>query len=199
MTSVFVALVGIVAVTRLVELGVSRRHRRALTRRGARTLREPAFAGMVALHVAILTGSLVEVVAFERAAPLALGLFAALVVALSNALRIAAIKSLGELWTVRVVDSIGLGVVRAGPYRFIRHPNYVAVFLELTFLPLVHGAWITALVGTTLHLAVLAKRIRLEESVLLADPAYVASMGDTPRFVPRLFARPVMQARAEEP
>lgn len=197
--SVFIALLGLVALTRLFELRVSRRRRRELERRGARTLAEPAFAGMVALHVAVLAGSVVEVVVLGRAAPLALAISAALGVALANVLRIAAIRSLGEQWTVRVVDSSGLGVVRSGPYRYIRHPNYVAVFLELALLPLVGGAWLTATLGTALHVVVLARRIRLEESMLLENPEYVASMGQKPRFVPRLFVRTLVPARAEEP
>ena len=62
-----------------------------------------------------------------------------------------------------------LGVVTCGPYRFVRHPNYVAVFVELVALPLVHGAYLTAIAGALLHVVVLRRRIALEESVLMAD------------------------------
>src|SRR5204863_108279 len=78
------------------------------------------------------------------------------------------------------------GVVTGGPYRWIRHPNYVAVFVELLALPLVHGAWLTALAGAALHVPVLRRRLALEESVLAADPVYRDLMGRKPRFVPRL-------------
>ena len=74
----------------------------------------------------------------------------------------------------------------SGPYRFVRHPNYVAVFLELLFLPLVQGAWLTAALGTALHVLVLRRRILLEEAMLLESPAYRISMGEKPRFVPAL-------------
>jgi methyltransferase len=182
----FALLVGLVALMRLVELRISRCHRRRLVELGARPIAEKGFATMVALHVAILSGSVVEAVVAERSVPLAVALAAGLGVVLSNALRIASIRALGDHWNVRVVDSTALGVVHAGPYRFVRHPNYVAVFLELFFLPLVQGAWITAVLGAVLHVVVLRRRILLEESVLMSDPKYALCMGRRPRFVPRL-------------
>jgi methyltransferase len=117
--------------------------------------------------------------------PLWLGGAAALGVVGAGVLRVWAIRSLGKHWNVRVVDSTRLGVVTSGPYRFVRHPNYVAVFLELLLLPLVQGAWLTAALGSALHILVLRRRILLEEAVLMASPAYRASMGDKPRFLPR--------------
>jgi methyltransferase len=83
-----------------------------------------------------------------------------------------------------------MGVVSSGPFRYVRHPNYVAVFVELAALPLVHGAWLTALGGSLLHVVILRRRIALEEQVLLADPGYRAVMGPKPRFLPRFFALP---------
>ena len=82
------------------------------------------------------------------------------------------------------MDSTRQGVVDTGPYRWIRHPNYVAVFLELLALPLVHTAWITAIAGTIAHVFVLRARIDAEDRVLLANPDYAAAMGAKPRFVP---------------
>ena len=77
-----------------------------------------------------------------------------------------------------------LGVVTGGPFRFIRHPNYLAVFLELLALPLVYGAWITAALGSAAHVWVLYHRIRIEEAALLAHADYRAAMGGKPRFLP---------------
>ncbi len=184
--AILIALVGLLAVTRLSELRVSRRHRRWLVEHGAQAVEDPGFCTMVWLHVTILGGALVEPLITRRAVPLWLGGGAAAGVVGASLLRVAAIRSLGPHWNVRVVDSVGLGVVASGPYRFVRHPNYVAVFLELLFLPLVQGAWVTAALGSVLHLFVLRRRILLEESVLFSHPAYRARMGDKPRFVPRL-------------
>jgi methyltransferase len=197
MLSVFLVLVGVVAATRLVELGISRRHRRELDRLGARSIPEPAFAVMVSLHVAVLVGSAFEALVAGRSVPVVLGAFAIAGVLGANVLRVAAIRSLGRHWNVRVVDSTALGVVDTGPYRFVRHPNYVAVFAELLFLPLVQGAWITAALGTVAHVLVLRRRIALEEAVLFSNPRYAAVMGAKPRFFPRLGPERSRVVRAE--
>jgi methyltransferase len=195
--SAFFVLVGLVAAMRLVELGISQRHRRELVRLGARPVTETGFGVMVALHAGILAGSILEVLLARRSVPLALAAGASIGVVAANVLRIWAIRTLGRHWNVRVVDSTALGVVGSGPYRFIRHPNYVAVFLELSCLPLVQGAWITAVVGTLLHVLVLRRRIALEEAVLFADERYAAIMRDKPRFWPRIFRRSAELVGAE--
>jgi methyltransferase len=197
--TILVALVGFVALTRLAELRLSTLHRRALHASGARTVDEPGFFAMVLLHAGVLTGSIVEPIASGRTVPVWFGLAAALGVLLANGLRLWAIKSLGPHWNVRVVDSTALGIVHSGPYRFVRHPNYVAVFLELLLLPLVQGAWFTAILGTALHVVVLRRRLFLEEVVLFAHPAYCATMGPKPRFIPRLFEVTREPAATERP
>jgi len=86
-----------------------------------------------------------------------------------------------------VMDSTRLGVITTGPFRYVRHPNYAAVFVEMIVLPLIHTAWITALVGAIAHIAVLAVRLSAEERVLFANPDYAAAMSSKPRFLPGLF------------
>lgn len=182
----YLGLLGAVGAWRLVEMRISRAHQRALAARGFARGRDPVFPLMVALHAAVLVGAAVEVVVARRRVvmPLALGSLAVFVAA--NALRLWVIRTMSVHWNVRVVGSLPLGVVASGPFRWVRHPNYVAVFAELLALPLVHGAYVTALGGATLHAAVLARRIADEERVLLSDPSYRQVMGGKPRFFPRL-------------
>jgi methyltransferase len=85
------------------------------------------------------------------------------------------------------MDSTSLGVVTTGPFRYVRHPNYAAVFLEMLALPLIHTAWITAAAGAIAHAGVLAQRLGTEERMLFANPDYRAAMAGKPRFVPGLF------------
>jgi methyltransferase len=85
------------------------------------------------------------------------------------------------------VDSAALGVVSDGPFRWIRHPNYLGVIVEVIALPLIHTAWITAAFAAVGNACVLRNRLRVEESVLDAVPAYRASMSRKPRFLPKLF------------
>jgi len=185
-TIFFLVLVGAVGACRLIEMRLSRRHQRAMAAGGAAPLPEPVFPAMVALHTGILAAAVLETLLLGRPFIGALAIPAVALVVLANALRFWVIATLGMQWNVRVVASTpSLGVVTRGPYRFVRHPNYyVAVFVELAALPLVHGAYLTAIAGALLHVAVLYRRIGLEESVLMADESYRRAFAAKPRFVP---------------
>lgn len=180
----FVALLAAVGAGRLLEMRLSRRHARALEAQGFRHEREPAFAVMVALHTSVLVGAALEVLVTDRRPPVALAIAALATFVLANLLRWWVIRTMAGHWNVRVVDALALGVVTTGPFRWVRHPNYVAVFLELLALPLIHGAYVTAAVGMAAHILVLRRRIALEERVLLANPTYRSTMGTKPRFIP---------------
>jgi len=184
-TAFFLGLCLAVGACRIIEMTISRRHQRALGAKGAAPLPEPIFGAMVALHAGVIAGAAIEVVALHRPYLAALAVPALALVVLANLLRLWVIATLGVHWNVRVVASMPLGVVTAGPYRFVRHPNYVAVFVELLALPLVHGAYLTAAAGTLLHLLILQRRVSLEESVLMADESYRRVFANKPRFIPR--------------
>ena len=181
----FTALLLAVGVMRLAEMSVSRRRQRALRARGVARVDEPHFRLMVLLHTGVLVGAGLEAWLTRRPAIPALAAAALVVVLAANALRLWVIATLGPHWNVQIMDSAPIGVVSTGPFRYVRHPNYVAVFLELAALPLVHSAFVTAALGSALHVWVLAQRIRHEEAALLAHPAYRAAMADKPRFFPR--------------
>jgi len=183
-TALYIALVAAVGGCRLIELGLSRRNQRALARRGIAIAAEPGFRWMVALHTGVLGAAVVEVVALGRPFTAAVGAPALALFAAANLLRWWVIVTMGRHWNVRVMGSTALGVVSDGPFRFIRHPNYVAVFVELAALPLVHGAFLTAIIGSALHALILRRRVALEESILMGDERYRAVMGPKPRFLP---------------
>lgn len=182
----YLGLLAAVGAGRLVEMRLSRRHQRHLQQLGYARERERGFAFMVMLHTGVLVAAAIEVVWARRPLIVALAAPALVAFLLANVLRWWVIRTMAAHWNVNVVNSLALGVVTEGPYRFVRHPNYVAVFVELLALPLVHTAWVTAVAGTALHVLVLRRRLALEESVLDSDPAYRAQMGGKPRFVPGL-------------
>jgi len=185
--SAFLALLVAVALLRLVELRISKRHQRDMVGRGATKVNEPRFRWMVALHTAVLIGSAVEVLFLHRPFIPVLAAVMFVIFLAANAVRWWVIRTLGEHWNVQVVDSTRLGVVTSGPFRFVRHPNYAAVFAEMIALPLIHTAWITAVVGTAAHIIVLSQRLSTEEQVLFANADYRAAMSRKPRFLPGLF------------
>jgi methyltransferase len=185
--AVYVGLVGMVALLRLVELRISKRNQQRLVERGAKKAADPRFPAMVVVHTCVLAGAAAEVVFLERPFYPALAAVMGALFLAANAVRWWVIRTLGAHWNVQVMDSARLGVVTRGPYRWVRHPNYSAVFVEMLALPLIHTAWFTAIAGTAAHVWVLRGRIAAEEKVLLAEPAYRAAMAGKPRFLPFLF------------
>ena len=180
----YLTVVAAVALLRFAELAISARHRRALAAAGATAVYEPHFKWMAMLHTAILAGAAVEVVVLHRPFVPALAVPAMLLLVAATWTRWWVIQTLGGHWNVGVMDSTRQGVVDTGPYRWVRHPNYTAVFVELLALPLIHTAWITAALGTIAHVFVLRARVASEDRVLLANADYVARMGRKPRFLP---------------
>jgi methyltransferase len=157
-------LILIVAFERLAELAVSKRNLAWSKARGGREYGLAHYPAMVALHVGLLVGCVVE--AAHRPFVPALGWPMFVLVVLSQALRWWCIVTLGPRWNTRVVVVPGLPLVTSGPYRWFKHPNYVAVVVEGLALPLVHTAWITALAFTVLNAAMLSVRIRCENAAL---------------------------------
>ncbi|HET9270106.1 MAG TPA: isoprenylcysteine carboxylmethyltransferase family protein [Vicinamibacterales bacterium] len=186
----YLAVVAAVALLRLAELFISARHRRALAAEGATAVYEPHFKWMALLHTAILAGAAIEVVLLHRPFVPALAMPALVLLVVSTWTRWWVIQTLGRHWNVGVMDSTRQGVVDTGPYRWVRHPNYTAVFVELLALPLIHTAWITALLGSLAHAFVLRARVAAEDRVLRASADYVARMGRKPSFFPIRLTRP---------
>jgi len=183
----YLALLCVVALLRLYELRISRRHQQEMISRGASKVEEPRFRWMVVLHTAVLAGAACEVVFLRRPFIPTLAATCFVIFVGANAVRWWVIRTLGEHWNVQVMNSTGLGVITSGPFRYVRHPNYAAVFIEMLVLPLIHTAWITALVGSVAHILVLSQRLATEEKVLFSDTHYREAMSGKPRFLPGLF------------
>ena len=150
---------------RLGELYLSAKHRPYILAHGGREYGASHFPFIVAVHVLFPIVFLVELARYHPHPgawwPLWLFLFLA-----AQGLRYAAIAALGERWNARVFVLPDMPLVRTGPYRWLRHPNYVAVAIEFVAGPMIFGAWRTAAVISVLNAAVLAVRIRCENAAL---------------------------------
>jgi methyltransferase len=189
MTFAYLSLLVLVGIGRLAELGISRRNQRQLEKQGVLKIPEPHFRWMVLLHGGVLVCAGAEVLILHRPLIPALALPMAVLFVLANLLRWWVIRTLAGHWNVEVMESSRVGVVSSGPYRWVRHPNYVAVVIEIFSLPMIHTAWITAILGTLGDLEILRRRIKVEDGFLMSNPAYRQAMGGKPRFLPRLFKR----------
>ncbi|HEY3450650.1 MAG TPA: isoprenylcysteine carboxylmethyltransferase family protein [Myxococcales bacterium] len=186
MVTAYLVLLTVLAGERLVELVLSRRHAAWAKARGGIEVGRGHFRFMALLHTGLLVGCAAEVLLLGR--PFYLFLAAPLLVLglLAQGLRYWAVATLGPLWNVRVIVVPGTVAVERGPYRWVRHPNYVAVVVEGIAVPLLHTAWITALAFTVLNAALLVVRIRCEERALATHMGYAERFGERPRFLPRL-------------
>ena len=163
--ALLVLAVGLVAIQRLLELGLSRRNERILRAQGALERGQRHYPLIVAMHALWLLSTLVEGLlrgpGIPSWWPVPLALFL-----LAQLLRYWAILSLGEYWNTRVLVVPGARLVARGPYRYLRHPNYVAVAVEIATLPLIFGAWVATLVFSALNAALLYVRINTEDRAL---------------------------------
>jgi methyltransferase len=162
----YTLLVAAVAVQRLLELLVSRRNIRRALARGAVEAGAGHYGWMVALHASFLVACVGETWGLRRPWIPALGWAMVAVLAAASAVRYWVIVTLAGRWTTRVVYVPGDPLVTTGPFRWMRHPNYLVVSIEIAALPLVHTAWITALVYSAANAMLLRRRIAVEEGLL---------------------------------
>ncbi len=164
--NLYYALVAFMAAERVTELAISERHVRALRARGAIEVPERWYPVMIAVHTLLLASCPLEVGLLHRPWLPLLGVPMLVLLGLAFALRCWVIAALGERWSTHVVCLPGARLVSVGPYRWMRHPNYLAVVIEFVALPLVHTAWLTAGTLSVANALVLRKRIRIEEEAL---------------------------------
>jgi methyltransferase len=154
-------IIALVVLQRLAELVYAERNTRALKRRGAVEIGRAHYPLIVLLHAAWLVAVTVLLPADLRINWILIGVFAVL-----QGLRVWVLATLGPYWTTRIITLKDAPLVRKGPYRFVRHPNYCVVSAEILVLPLAFGEWWVAAVFTVLNAAMLAWRIRQEEVAL---------------------------------
>jgi methyltransferase len=154
------AILAIVTLERVFELGLAHRNTRMLLQRGAREVAPGHYGLIVALHAAWLLG--LWVLAWDRAVSMPwLAVFIGLQV-----LRLWVLATLGRRWTTRIIVLPGAPLVNSGPYRWLSHPNYAVVIGEIAVLPITFGLVTFAAVFTVLNLVVLSVRIRAENRAL---------------------------------
>ena len=160
-----VLAVALVAGQRLFELVLARKNELRTRARGAVERGQRHYLSIVALHTLWLVSTLVEGLLRGPELPVFWPVPLALFL-LVQPLRYWAIFSLRERWNTKILVVPGEKPVRRGPYRYLEHPNYVVVVVEILAFPLIFGAWIAALVFTVLNAAILSVRVREENRAL---------------------------------
>ena len=183
----YLAILAALAAERMFHLALAARNARRAFAMGAVEHGQSHYPAMAAFHALFLLSAAAEAIVLKRPFPGALGWIALGGALGAQALRYWSIASLGVRWNTRIIVFPGMPLVSRGPYRFMRHPNYLAVIVEIACVPMIRGCWLTAVVFSIGNAALLRIRIRAEEAAL--GPRYALELDGRPRLVPKLLLR----------
>lgn len=161
----FYIIVGLVIVQRLVELVIAKRNEKKSLAAGGIEYDKKGYSVIVIMHTMFFISFFAEYFYFEHTLNKFWIVFLLLFIA-AQGLRYWAIISLGSLWNTRIIIVPGSKLVKSGPYKYFKHPNYMAVITELAVLPLMFSCFVTAIVISAVNLLLLKRRIAIEENAL---------------------------------
>ena len=185
----YLAFLGALGAERIVELIISARNARWAFARGAIEAGAGHYPVMATFHTLFIVSCAAEAIVLRRAFAGEVGWIALAGALIAQALRYWAIITLGRRWNTRIIVLPGAPPVTSGPYRLMRHPNYLAVIMEMICVPMIYGCWITAMGFSAGNALLLRVRIRAEESAL--GQPYRETFDSVPRLVPRRHQRTV--------
>lgn len=183
----YFVLFGLFAIRKIADQMRSRRNFAALVERRLYPDEDRALAWLVITHLAFFVLTPVEILLLDRRFVPAIGVPMIGLLVAATALRYWSTSHLGHYWTSRVAVPHDMRPVVCGPYRLVRHPNYLAMSLELLAMDLIYTAWWTALVVSALNAWSMYLRIGAEERVLFQIPAYRAAMQHKARLIPGVY------------
>jgi methyltransferase len=181
----FFIFISVLILQRLLELVIARRNEKWMKEQGAIEFGMKHYQFIVLMHSMFFVVLLFEKITFSHEISAFWPLFAAVFVC-AQLIRVWAISSLGRYWNTKIIVLPNVEVVRRGPYRFIKHPNYLVVSIELLVVPLMFGAYMTACLFTIVNIFMLSIRIPAEEKALRELTEYEGSFGSCNRFLPKL-------------
>ncbi len=161
----FYIIVGLVIIQRLVELVIAKKNEKKSIAAGGVEYDKKGYSGIVIMHIMFFISLFAEYFYFEHSLNKFWIIFLILFIA-AQGLRYWAIISLGSMWNTRIIIVPGSKLVKSGPYKYFRHPNYMAVITELAVLPLMFSCFVTAIVISAVNLLLLKRRIAIEENAL---------------------------------
>ncbi|MCM3766626.1 isoprenylcysteine carboxyl methyltransferase family protein [Neobacillus niacini] len=181
----FSYLFGFIVLQRIVELVIAKRNEHWMKRQGAIEIGAIHYRFIVLMHMLFLISFFLEKLLFKHGLspiwPILLTVFV-----LTQIFRIWVIQSLGRFWNTKIIVLPNASVIRKGPYRYIKHPNYLVVSLEIIVIPILYNAYFTAVLFTILNFIMLAIRIPREEQALGSVTEYNHAFQDCPRLIPKV-------------
>lgn len=163
--STFWIFLAILIIQRIFELLLARRNERVVRAKGAREYDEKGYKVIVLMHIFFFISLISEYILLDRTinhfwAPLLIFFLIAQII------RYWAISTLGYNWNTKILTTPNTSPIRDGPYKYINHPNYLSVVIEIAVIPLIFSCYITSVIFSVLNLLLLKRRIRIEEKAL---------------------------------
>jgi len=155
----------VVILQRLLELFIAKKNEKILKSKGAVEYDKDGYKYIVAMHVSFFICLIAERIYFQREQN-PFSIYFIVIFVLAQLLRYWAISSLGIFWNTRIIILNGTKLIKKGPYRFLNHPNYIAVITELAVIPLIFSCYITAIIFSVLNIIILLRRKAIEEKAL---------------------------------
>jgi methyltransferase len=183
----YLIFLGALTAERVFEVWLSRRLTWRTLARGGMEVGRIQYRIIVVFHAIFIAACVAEAMIYDAPGWSVFAPAAAIGEAIAQALRLWSIATLGESWNTRIIVSPRTPVKTAGPYRYVRHPNYCAVIIEIACVPMIYGLLLTAVACSILNALLLAFRIRLEERAL--GESYQREFASRPRFIPNLTGR----------
>ena len=187
--SAYFCILGLITVGRLMEMYTSKKNLAcgSSSTPSNESCADPRgnWPAMVILHAALLIAPVIEVLVKGEVASAGVWWSCLVLLILAQGLRFASIRSLGEAWNARAILLPEHEMVSSGPYRWVRHPNYLAVLIEIIAIPAMGGAWISLSLLVIPHVIVLTRRISGEERLLARSSTWRSSMSNKGCLLPR--------------
>ena len=188
---IFSGIVVAVILQRLVEVRLSDRHKAEILKRGGQEHGDNLLGAVKVLQVSWWIAMIVEVWYLDRPFMPVLAAVALTATIAGQILRYRSMQALQWRWTLPIMTVPGMPVAESGLYRYLRHPNWLGVILEIAFLPLIHSAYLTAIAFSLANAWLMSKRIQTEERALSENTNYAAAFANKPRFIPLIGWRKV--------
>lgn len=183
---IFVLIVVAVIVQRLIEMRLSDRHKSEILQKGGHEHGDNLLGAVKVLQVSWWIAMIAEVYYFDRPFVPALAIIALSATIAGQVLRYLSMQALSWRWTLTIMTVPQLPAVESGLYRYLRHPNWLGVIIEIAFLPLIHSAYLTAIAFSVGNAWLMSQRIPNEEQALSTDSNYETAFAHKPRFIPAL-------------
>ncbi|AFZ24139.1 hypothetical protein Cylst_1890 [Cylindrospermum stagnale PCC 7417] len=183
---IFIGIIFVVFWQRMFELRISRNNEADMLAQGAKKHSDNLLGAVKVLQISWVIAAISEVWYFNRPFSFALATVALSLTIAGQVLRYLSMQALGERWTLSIMTLPDMPVVDKGIYLYLRHPNWLGVILEIAALPLIHGAYLSAIIFSLANVFLMSKRIQTEEEALAKNSNYTSVFSNRPRFIPKI-------------